>query len=43
MLSAAAAVTLSAAERAGLAGPAIGEEIRRRRLAAIAPLRAQPP
>jgi tRNA nucleotidyltransferase (CCA-adding enzyme) len=43
MLSAAAAVTLSAAERAGLAGPAIGEEIRRRRLAAIASLRAQPP
>lgn len=43
MLSAAAAITLSAADRAGLAGPAIGEEIRRRRLAAIAPLRAQPP
>jgi tRNA nucleotidyltransferase (CCA-adding enzyme) len=43
MLSAAAGVTLSAEERAGLAGPAIGEEIRRRRLAAIAPLRAEPP
>ncbi|MBS0581405.1 MAG: multifunctional CCA addition/repair protein [Proteobacteria bacterium] len=42
MLSAAAAVTLTAQERAGLAGPAIGEEIRRRRLAAIAPLRAAP-
>ncbi len=43
MLAAAAAVALSAADRAGLAGPAIGEEIRRRRLAAIAPLRAAPP
>ena len=43
LLDAAAAVTLSAQDRAGLAGPAIGEEIRRRRLAAIAPLRAPPP
>ncbi|HEY1491053.1 MAG TPA: multifunctional CCA addition/repair protein [Steroidobacteraceae bacterium] len=43
MLSAAAAVALSAEERAGLAGPAIGEEIRHRRLAAIAHLRAAPP
>ena len=43
LLEAAAAVTLSAQDRAGLAGPAIGEEIRRRRLAAITPLRAQPP
>ena len=43
LLAAAAAVTLSAQDRAGLAGPAIGEEIRRRRLAAIAPLRARPP
>jgi tRNA nucleotidyltransferase (CCA-adding enzyme) len=42
LLDAAAAVTLSAQDRAGLAGPAIGEEIRRRRLAAIAPLRARP-
>jgi tRNA nucleotidyltransferase (CCA-adding enzyme) len=33
--AAAAAVTLDAADRAGLAGPAIGEEIRRRRLAAV--------
>ncbi len=43
LLAAAAAVTLSAQDRAGLAGAAIGEEIRRRRLAAIAPLRAAPP
>ncbi len=43
LLHAATAVTLSAQERAGLAGPAIGEEIRRRRLAAITPLRAPPP
>ena len=43
LLDAAAAVTLSAHDRAGLAGPAIGEEIRRRRLAALAPLRAPPP
>ncbi len=43
VLAAAAGVTLSAQDRAGLAGPAIGEEIRRRRLAAITPLRpAQP-
>jgi tRNA nucleotidyltransferase (CCA-adding enzyme) len=34
--SAAAAVALSDAERSGLAGAAIGEELRRRRLAAIA-------
>jgi tRNA nucleotidyltransferase (CCA-adding enzyme) len=34
-LAAAAAVTLSEEERRGLPGPAIGEEIRRRRLAAI--------
>jgi tRNA nucleotidyltransferase (CCA-adding enzyme) len=43
MLAAAAAVTLAAEDRAGLAGPAIGEEIRRRRLAAIVPLRAALP
>jgi tRNA nucleotidyltransferase (CCA-adding enzyme) len=43
MLAAASAVALSADERAGLSGPAIGEEIRRRRLAAIAPLRAARP
>ena len=42
LLEAAAAVALSAQDRAGLAGPAIGEEIRRRRLAAITPLRARP-
>jgi tRNA nucleotidyltransferase (CCA-adding enzyme) len=42
MLAAAAAVTLSADDRAGLAGPAIGEEIRRRRLAAIAAFRPAP-
>ncbi len=39
VLAAAAAVTLTAADRAGLAGPAIGDEIRSRRLAAIAALR----
>jgi tRNA nucleotidyltransferase (CCA-adding enzyme) len=39
-LAAAAAVTLSAQERAGLPGPAIGEEIRRRRLAALTALKA---
>jgi tRNA nucleotidyltransferase (CCA-adding enzyme) len=39
MLKAAAAVTLTADDRAGLAGPAIGEQIRSRRLAAIAALR----
>jgi tRNA nucleotidyltransferase (CCA-adding enzyme) len=39
VLKAAAAVTLTAADRAGLAGPAIGEQIRSRRLAAIAALR----
>ncbi len=38
--SAAAAVTLTEAERHGLAGPAIGEELRRRRLAAIAGTKA---
>jgi tRNA nucleotidyltransferase (CCA-adding enzyme) len=39
LLKAAAAVTLTADDRAGLAGPAIGEQIRSRRLAAIAALR----
>ncbi len=34
--AAAAAVALTAADRAGLPGPAIGEELRRRRLAAVA-------
>jgi tRNA nucleotidyltransferase (CCA-adding enzyme) len=43
MLAAAAAVALTAADRAGLAGPAIGEELRRRRLAAITALRAVAP
>lgn len=43
LLAAAAAVTLSAQDRAGLAGAAIGEELRRRRLAAIAALRPAPP
>ncbi len=37
---AAAAVTLSVAERRGLRGPAIGEEIRRRRLAAVSAVKA---
>jgi tRNA nucleotidyltransferase (CCA-adding enzyme) len=39
-LAAAAAVTLTAEERQGLPGPAIGEELRRRRLAAISALKA---
>jgi tRNA nucleotidyltransferase (CCA-adding enzyme) len=39
-LAAAAAVTLSEAERRDLKGPAIGEEMRRRRLAALAATRA---
>jgi len=39
-LATAAAVTLSAAERTGLPGPAIGEELRRRRLAALTALKA---
>ena len=39
-LATAAAVTLSAAERTGLPGPAIGEELRRRRLAALTTLKA---
>ena len=39
-LAAAAAVTLAPDEHAGRAGPAIGEEIRRRRLAAIAAVKA---
>jgi tRNA nucleotidyltransferase (CCA-adding enzyme) len=38
-LALAAGVNLSAAERAGLAGPAIGEELRRRRLAALTELK----
>ena len=45
-LAAAAAVALEPQERRGLAGPAIGEEIRRRRLAVISELkerRAVPP
>jgi tRNA nucleotidyltransferase (CCA-adding enzyme) len=42
LLAAAAAVALSPEDRAGLAGPAIGEAIRARRLAAIAALRAPP-
>jgi hypothetical protein len=33
--AAAAAVTLDATERAGLVGPAFGERLRRKRLAAI--------
>jgi tRNA nucleotidyltransferase (CCA-adding enzyme) len=37
---AAASVTLTEAERHGLPGPAIGEEMRRRRLAAITAVRA---
>jgi tRNA nucleotidyltransferase (CCA-adding enzyme) len=37
--AAAAAVTLTEAERAGLPGPAIGEEIRRRRLEALSALK----
>jgi len=39
-LTAATAVTLPEPERIGLAGPAIGEELRRRRLAAITALKA---
>lgn len=39
-LAAAAAVTLSEEERRGLKGPAIGEELRRRRLAAVSALKA---
>jgi len=39
-LTTAAAVTLSAEERRSLPGPAIGEEIRRRRLAVLSALRA---
>ena len=39
-LAAAAAVSLTAAERAGLPGPAIGEELRRRRLVALTQLKA---
>jgi hypothetical protein len=33
-------VTLTAEERAGLSGPQIGEELRRRRIAAIEALKA---
>jgi tRNA nucleotidyltransferase (CCA-adding enzyme) len=43
LLAAASAVTLSAQDRAGLAGAAIGEALRGRRLAAIAGLRAAAP
>jgi len=39
-LRAASAVSLSAEERRGLPGPAIGEELRRRRLAAISAMKA---
>ena len=39
VLAAAAAVSLSEAERAGLPGPAIGAELRRRRLAAVSALK----
>jgi len=42
-LAAAAAVALREEERRGLAGPAIGEEIRRRRLAVISDLKARRP
>jgi tRNA nucleotidyltransferase (CCA-adding enzyme) len=42
-LAAAAAVTLSEAERHGLKGPAIGEEMRRRRLAAVSAVKAAAP
>jgi len=41
--AAAAAVTLSAEERQGLPGPAIGEEIRRRRLSAVSAVKAVAP
>ena len=40
-LAAAAAVSLNAEERHGLPGPAIGEELRRRRLAALARARLE--
>jgi tRNA nucleotidyltransferase (CCA-adding enzyme) len=39
-LAAASAVTLSEAERRGLTGPAIGEEIKKRRLAAVTAVKA---
>ena len=39
-LAAAAAVNLTAEERQGLPGPAIGEELRRRRLAAVSAVKA---
>jgi tRNA nucleotidyltransferase (CCA-adding enzyme) len=39
-LAAASAVALTAEERRGLPGPAIGEELRRRRLAALSAMRA---
>jgi tRNA nucleotidyltransferase (CCA-adding enzyme) len=39
-LAAAAAIALTEPERAGLTGPAIGEELRRRRLAAVSALKA---
>ncbi|HEY7996220.1 MAG TPA: multifunctional CCA addition/repair protein [Steroidobacteraceae bacterium] len=41
-LAASARVALSAADREGLAGPEIGEELRRRRLAAVSALRQAP-
>jgi len=40
-LAAAAGVTLTEEERRGLPGPAIGEELRRRRLGAITELKAR--
>jgi hypothetical protein len=40
-LAAAAGVTLSESERRGLEGTEIGEEIRRRRLAAVAAVKAR--
>jgi tRNA nucleotidyltransferase (CCA-adding enzyme) len=40
-LAAAAAVALTEAERRGLSGPAIGEEIRRRRLTAVTAVKAR--
>ncbi|MBS0367461.1 MAG: multifunctional CCA addition/repair protein [Proteobacteria bacterium] len=42
-LAAAAAVSLTPGERGALDGPAIGEELRRRRLAALATFKAQRP
>jgi tRNA nucleotidyltransferase (CCA-adding enzyme) len=39
-LATAAAVSLNAEERRGLPGPAIGEQLRRRRLAALTSLKA---